>query len=111
MNATKRARWARKKARLEHAQRKAKKLRQFAAKLNETLCNSEKWFQELYKPYTKFLSIGYDVIRIKAYNTESFEAGMKRIAKIKGPHFTPGRVYTEAELKDFRNKYNCKVSN
>lgn len=55
----------------------------------------------------KFRSLGFDVVRIKAFDMESFQQGMERIKKLKGPYYTPGRTFTETELRDIKNKYNA----
>lgn len=52
----------------------------------------------------RYKALGYKVIRIKAYDIESFEAGMKVVCAIRGPHYKPARILTLEEVEKLTNR-------
>lgn len=47
----------------------------------------------------RYESLGYTVIRIEAYNIESFNDGMKTLATLRGKNWSPVKIYTERQKK------------
>lgn len=47
----------------------------------------------------RFQADGYKVIRIEAYNIESFNEGMKILSEIRGEHWKPVKFLKEREIK------------
>lgn len=46
----------------------------------------------------RFRDLGYKVIRIEAYNSESFQKAMDKICKIRGPNYKPAKILTQDEI-------------
>ena len=56
-------------------------------------------------------SLGYTVIRIKAFNIESFEIAMQIICRIRGPHYKPAKIYSQKEIEELTYRYETTDRN
>lgn len=50
------------------------------------------------KKNIRFKSIGYKVIRIKAFDQNSFNNAMKQVCAIRGPHYRPAKILSTTEI-------------
>ena len=51
-----------------------------------------------------FTRYGYTVIRVKAYSQVSFKDAMNTVIKLRGPHYSPAKILSKAEIKKLYGK-------
>lgn len=50
----------------------------------------------------RFISLGYKVFRIKAYDMESFFTAIKQLQDLRGTNYKPAKIYTKAEIENLK---------